>query len=59
MRHDLYKQTVRETGAGSVGTMTAIWWIRRDLRVDDNVALDTATELGHGTVIPLFVLDPA
>ena len=39
--------------------MTAIWWIRRDLRVDDNVALDTATELGHGTVIPLFVLDPA
>jgi deoxyribodipyrimidine photo-lyase len=39
--------------------MTAIWWIRRDLRVDDNVALHTAIELGHGTVIPLFVLDPA
>lgn len=39
--------------------MTAIWWIRRDLRVDDNVALDTAIELGHGAVLPLFVLDPA
>jgi len=36
--------------------MTAIWWLRRDLRLDDNPAL-TAT-LEHGPVIPLFVLDP-
>ncbi|MGC9348980.1 MAG: cryptochrome/photolyase family protein [Anaerolineae bacterium] len=38
--------------------MTAIWWIRRDLRLDDNPALHRAVRDG-GTVIPLFVLDPA
>lgn len=35
---------------------TAVWWIRRDLRLADNVALHEA--LAHGRqVIPLFVLD--
>ncbi len=37
---------------------TAIWWVRRDLRLHDNFALSAA--LAHGaTVIPVFVLDPA
>ena len=37
---------------------TAIWWIRRDLRLADNPAL--AAALSHaGRVIPVFVLDPA
>lgn len=36
--------------------MTAIWWIRRDVRLSDNPALHAA--LKHGTVIPLFILDP-
>ncbi len=36
--------------------MTAIWWIRRDVRLSDNPALHAALE--HGTVIPLFILDP-
>jgi len=36
---------------------TIIWWIRRDLRLHDNPALDHA--LMHGDlVIPLFILDP-
>jgi deoxyribodipyrimidine photo-lyase len=36
---------------------TAIWWVRRDLRLNDNDALRAA--LGHGgCVVPLFVLDP-
>ena len=35
----------------------AIWWIRRDLRVHDNQALTAA--VAHGTVVPIFVLDPA
>jgi len=36
---------------------TAIWWIRRDLRLRDNQAL--AAALAHGDrVIPAFVLDP-
>jgi deoxyribodipyrimidine photo-lyase len=36
---------------------TAIWWIRRDLRLNDNNALRAA--LKHAEqVIPLFVLDP-
>jgi deoxyribodipyrimidine photo-lyase len=36
---------------------TAIWWLRRDLRLSDNPALHGA--LTHAdTVIPLFVLDP-
>jgi deoxyribodipyrimidine photo-lyase len=36
--------------------MTAIWWIRRDLRLLDNPALHAA--MIHGGVIPLFILDP-
>lgn len=36
--------------------MTAIWWIRRDLRLTDNAALQAA--LRDGAVIPLFILDP-
>jgi len=36
---------------------TAIWWIRRDLRLSDNQALTTA--MGHASVvIPVFILDP-
>ncbi len=36
---------------------TAIWWIRRDLRLSDNQALMTA--LGHASVVvPVFILDP-
>src|SRR5512138_2216714 len=36
---------------------TAIWWIRRDLRLSDNQAL--AAALSHAeVVIPVFVLDP-
>ncbi len=37
--------------------MAAIWWMRRDLRLHDNPAMDDA--LQHGDVIPLFVLDSA
>jgi deoxyribodipyrimidine photo-lyase len=36
---------------------TTIWWIRRDLRLSDNLALDAA--LHHGDqVVPVFILDP-
>ena len=44
--------------------MTSIWWIRRDLRLTDNPALQSALEsidktLGKpGQVIPVFILDP-
>ncbi len=37
---------------------TSIWWIRRDLRLADNPALDAALKNAH-QVIPVFVLDPA
>ncbi|MEP6895163.1 MAG: deoxyribodipyrimidine photo-lyase, partial [Chloroflexota bacterium] len=37
--------------------MTAIWWIRRDLRLTDNAALHASLEAD--SVIPLFILDPA
>lgn len=37
--------------------MTALWWIRRDLRLTDNPALHAS--LKFGTVIPVFILDPA
>ncbi|MBK9923861.1 MAG: deoxyribodipyrimidine photo-lyase [Anaerolineales bacterium] len=37
--------------------MTAIWWIRRDLRLTDNVALHSA--LGVDSVLPVFIIDPA
>ena len=36
--------------------MTAIWWIRRDLRLTDNAALQSALEAAP--VIPVFILDP-
>jgi deoxyribodipyrimidine photo-lyase len=36
---------------------TAIWWIRRDLRMDDNQALDAALSSTQ-RVVPVFVLDP-
>lgn len=37
---------------------TGIWWIRRDLRLDENHALHEAvTHSSH--LIPLFILDPA
>jgi len=34
-----------------------IWWIRRDLRLADNTALQRALADGRG-VIPLFIIDP-
>ena len=37
---------------------TTIWWIRRDLRLKDNIALHTALA-GATAVYPLFILDPA
>ncbi|MGD8398859.1 MAG: deoxyribodipyrimidine photo-lyase, partial [Anaerolineae bacterium] len=37
---------------------TAIWWMRRDLRLADNQALAAALD-GAERVIPVFVLDPA
>lgn len=37
--------------------MSAIWWIRRDLRLTDNATLHAA--LGAGSVIPTFIIDPA
>lgn len=36
---------------------TAIWWIRRDLRLTDNQALAAALSTAH-LVVPVFVLDP-
>lgn len=38
--------------------MTAIWWVRRDLRLEDNQALAAALEAGGGATLPVFVLDP-
>ena len=35
----------------------ALWWIRRDLRLSDNPALQAALAGGR-TVIPLYILDP-
>jgi len=35
---------------------TSIWWIRRDMRLEDNRALQSAAVAG--SVIPLFVVDP-
>ncbi len=37
--------------------MLSVWWIRRDLRLADNAALQAALEAG--TVIPIFIIDPA
>jgi len=36
---------------------TAIWWIRRDLRLSDNQALTEALRQAD-TVVPVFILDP-
>lgn len=36
---------------------TAVWWIRRDLRLTDNQALTAALQTAD-QVIPLFILDP-
>ncbi len=36
----------------------AIWWVRRDVRLCDNPALQAALQEAH-SVIPLFILDPA
>jgi deoxyribodipyrimidine photo-lyase len=36
--------------------MSSIWWIRRDLRLQDNPALRSALEAGP--VVPVFILDP-
>ena len=36
---------------------TAIWWIRRDLRLADNQALYAALQ-SASSVIPLFIIDP-
>ena len=35
---------------------TAVWWIRRDMRLADNKALVTAAR--NGDVVPVFVVDP-
>jgi deoxyribodipyrimidine photo-lyase len=36
---------------------TGIWWIRRDIRIDDNPALQEAVH--HSTnLLPVFILDP-
>lgn len=39
--------------------VTAVHWFRRDLRLADNPALLQAADAGDGSVVPLFVLDPA
>jgi deoxyribodipyrimidine photo-lyase len=39
------------------GTRTAIWWVRRDLRLGDNQALAAAADQAD-QVLPVFVLDP-
>lgn len=36
---------------------TAVWWIRRDLRLTDNQALHMAMSQAQ-TVVPLFIIDP-
>ena len=35
---------------------TALWWVRRDLRLADNPALTAAA--AQGAVVPVFILDP-
>jgi deoxyribodipyrimidine photo-lyase len=34
----------------------AVWWVRRDLRLSDNEALQAA--MARGPVLPVFILDP-
>lgn len=40
------------------GTTAIIWWVRRDLRLDDNPALHHAAGQG-GPVVPVFIHDEA
>ncbi len=39
------------------GPITVIWWLRRDLRLADNVALVTAMASADA-LVPVFILDP-
>jgi deoxyribodipyrimidine photo-lyase len=41
-----------------MSTPPVVWWIRRDLRLADNIALDAALATGR-SVLPFFVLDPS
>ena len=36
--------------------MTALWWIRRDLRLRDNLTLRAALEAGP--ILPVYIFDP-
>ena len=36
--------------------MASIWWIRRDIRINDNLTLKNAIQ--HGPILPVFILDP-
>jgi len=36
--------------------MTAIWWIRRDIRLQDNLNLQKASQ--HEHILPVYILDP-
>ncbi|TFG50095.1 MAG: deoxyribodipyrimidine photo-lyase, partial [Anaerolineales bacterium] len=36
--------------------MKAIWWIRRDLRLHDNLTLNKA--LKYSQILPVYILDP-
>ncbi len=38
-------------------TRTHIWWIRRDIRLHDNQALDSAIQ-GADHMVPLFIIEP-
>jgi len=38
------------------GRSVSLWWIRRDLRLQDNPALQAGC--AEGTVVPVFILDP-
>lgn len=44
-------------GQGRTDQPVCLWWVRRDLRLHDNPALAAAQQVG--TVVPVFVLDPA
>ncbi len=52
--------TKRSIGAAALNgpVRTAIWWLRRDLRLQDNQALLAAAQQAEW-VVPLFVIDPA
>jgi deoxyribodipyrimidine photo-lyase len=48
---------LRRRAAGGRRVTTAIWWVRRDLRLADNQALGSATAAAT-LVVPTYVLDP-